>query len=104
MFDLSVWTTVVLLLAFLVCAGITLPNATALALMPFSKNIGSASSLVGFVQLGTGALAAAIVGLLDIEGAMPLAIVLAGCAAAALIVLKSTVSKRVSAVSEGATG
>jgi DHA1 family bicyclomycin/chloramphenicol resistance-like MFS transporter len=103
-FDLNVWTTVALLLAYLVCAGITLPNAVALALMPFTKNIGSASSLVGFLQLGTGALAAAIVGLLDIEGAMPLAIVLAGCAVAALVTLKSTSFKSVSAVSEGATG
>lgn len=104
MFDLSVWMTVGLLLGFLICAGVTLPNATALALMPFSKNIGSASSLVGFLQLGTGALAAAIVGVLDIEGSMPLAIVLAGCAAAGFAVLESSDLKRVGAASEGAAG
>jgi DHA1 family bicyclomycin/chloramphenicol resistance-like MFS transporter len=103
-FDLDVRATVALLLVFLFCAGITLPNAVALALAPFSKNIGSASSLVGFLQLGTGALAAALVGLLDIEGSMPLAILLAALSAAGLAVLESSESKRVRAVSEGATG
>jgi DHA1 family bicyclomycin/chloramphenicol resistance-like MFS transporter len=34
----------------------TYPNAAAIALAPFSRNVGSASALLGFIQMGTGAL------------------------------------------------
>jgi MFS transporter, DHA1 family, multidrug resistance protein len=102
LFGLGLWQTVALLFVFLLCAGLTYPNAAALALEPFSRNIGSASSLLGFLQLGTGAVAAAIVGLLDIKGPMPLAIVLASCSAAGWAVLKSAEMKRSKAVTEGA--
>ncbi len=102
LFSLGLWQTVALLFVFLLCAGLTYPNAAALALEPFSRNIGSASSLLGFLQLGTGAVAAAIVGLLDIKGPMPLAIVLASCSAAGWAVLRSADMKRSKAVTEGA--
>lgn len=99
---LGLWQTVALLFVFLLCAGVTYPNAAALALEPFSRNIGSASSLLGFLQLGTGAVAAAIVGLLDIKGPMPLAIVLASCSVAGWAVLKSAEMKRGKVATEGA--
>jgi DHA1 family bicyclomycin/chloramphenicol resistance-like MFS transporter len=85
--ELSKWQTVALLLMFLHCAGITYPNAAALALKPFTKNIGSASSLLGFLQLGLGAVAAALVGVLDLTGPLPMAFVMAICSAAGWIVL-----------------
>jgi DHA1 family bicyclomycin/chloramphenicol resistance-like MFS transporter len=72
---------VALLFLFLLCAGVTYPNAAALALEPFSKNIGSASALLGFLQLGLGSLAAAFVGLLDDSGARPMAVVMSVCSA-----------------------
>jgi MFS transporter, DHA1 family, multidrug resistance protein len=86
--DLGKWETVALLFVFLHCAGITYPNAAALALEPFSKNIGSASSLLGFLQLGFGALAAALVGLLDVAGTLPMAMVMSTCSAGGWAVLK----------------
>lgn len=86
--DLSKWETVALLFVFLHCAGITYPNAAALALEPFSKNIGSASSLLGFLQLGFGAVAAALVGLLDVEGTLPMAVVMSACTAVGWGILK----------------
>lgn len=49
--------TIILFFAFLLCLGILSPNATALALAPFGKNAGSASALLGFLQIGAGALA-----------------------------------------------
>ena len=49
--------TIILFFAFLLCLGILSPNATALALAPFGKNAGSAAALLGFLQIGTGALA-----------------------------------------------
>lgn len=87
--DLGKWATVALLFVFLHCAGITYPNAAALALKSFTKNIGSASSLLGFLQLGMGALAAALVGVLDLTGPVPMAFVMATCSTAGWIVLRS---------------
>ncbi len=84
---LGLWMTVGILLVFLLCAGVTYPNAAALALEPFSKNIGSASSLLGFIQLGTGAVAAALVGLVDVKGPMPLALVMFTCSLCGWIIL-----------------
>lgn len=87
--DLGKWPTVALLFAFLHCAGITYPNAAALALKPFTKNIGSASSLLGFLQLGMGALAASLVGVLDLTGPTPMAFVMAVCSTVGWILLRS---------------
>ncbi len=98
-FELSKWQTVALLLVFLHCAGITYPNAAALALKPFTKNIGSASSLLGFLQLGLGAVAAALVGVLDLTGPLPMAFVMAICSAAGWIVL--TMARRAGAENVG---
>jgi DHA1 family bicyclomycin/chloramphenicol resistance-like MFS transporter len=86
---LDKWTTVALLFAFLHCAGITYPNAAALALKPFTKNIGSASSLLGFLQLGLGSVAAALVGVLDLKGPVPMAVVMAICSTTGWMVLRS---------------
>jgi DHA1 family bicyclomycin/chloramphenicol resistance-like MFS transporter len=60
----------------LICAGITYPNAAALALEPFSTNVGSASSLLGFLQLGTGAVVAALVGLFSFNATLSTAAVM----------------------------
>jgi MFS transporter, DHA1 family, multidrug resistance protein len=79
--------TVLLMFAFLVCAGITYPNAAGLALEPFSKNVGSASALLGLLQLGFGAVAAALLGLLDQRGALPMAMVMSICSAVGLVIL-----------------
>jgi DHA1 family bicyclomycin/chloramphenicol resistance-like MFS transporter len=50
-------STLVFIFLFLVCVGFTYPNAAALCLAPFSKNAGSASALMGALQMGVGALA-----------------------------------------------
>lgn len=47
--------TLILFFVFLSCIGLTYPNAAAIALAPFSRNAGSASALLGFLQMGTGA-------------------------------------------------
>jgi len=103
-FDLGKWATVVLLFAFLHCAGITYPNAAALALKPFTRNIGSASSLLGFLQLGTGAMAASLVGVLDLTGPLPMAFVMAICSGAGWIVLTSAQQATRPEVGERASG
>jgi hypothetical protein len=48
--------TLAVLFCFLCCIGVTNPNASALAIAPFTRNAGSASALLGFFQLGTRAV------------------------------------------------
>ena len=56
--------TLILFFLFLSCIGLTYPNAAAMALAPFSRNVGSASALLGFLQTGTGAIISTCIGFL----------------------------------------
>ncbi|HYH55572.1 MAG TPA: multidrug effflux MFS transporter [Anseongella sp.] len=64
--------TIALLFIFLGCLGLANPNAAALSLAPFSKNTGSASALMGALQMGLGAFASACVGFFDQQSALPM--------------------------------
>ena len=85
-------TTIVLFFAYLSCLGILSPNATALALAPFGKNAGSASALLGFLQIGIGALASSGVGLFSSGSSLPAISILSATALFALLIL--TAGKR----------
>lgn len=87
--SLGMVSIIAFLFVLLGCAGVTYPNAAALALAPFSKNIGSASALLGFLQLSVGSLAAALVGVMNIKGILPTAAVISVFSAGglALVVL-----------------
>lgn len=65
--------TVAIFFVALSCLGLTNPNATALALAPFSKNVGSASALLGFLQIGVAGTASACIGLLNSSNSVPVA-------------------------------
>jgi len=69
--------TIAMFFAWLSCLGLIYPNAAVLALAPFSKNAGSASALLGFLQIGVGALSSSTVGLLDAQTALPIIVTLA---------------------------
>ncbi|PYF69388.1 multidrug effflux MFS transporter [Pedobacter nutrimenti] len=58
---LNIYSTVIFIALFLACLGLINPNAAALSLAPFSKNAGSASALLGALQMGLGALASVVV-------------------------------------------
>lgn len=58
------------------CGGVAFPNAAALALAPFTDNIGSAAALLGFLQEGLGGVIAASLGLLNGKGTLPTASVM----------------------------
>ncbi len=75
------------LFPFLCCVGLINPNAAALSMAPFEKNAGSASSLMGALQLGIGALASTMVGIFKAANAVPMAATMAATAALGLIVL-----------------
>jgi MFS transporter, DHA1 family, multidrug resistance protein len=76
-----------LLLLYLMFCGPSFPNAAALALAPFSKNVGSAAALLGFIQMGTGALASTGVGLLHASSSLPVYAMMAATAICGLGIL-----------------
>jgi DHA1 family bicyclomycin/chloramphenicol resistance-like MFS transporter len=54
---------------------------------PFSKEAGSASALLGAIQMGLGAVASAAVGWLFNGTALPMTGVMAGCAITSFLIL-----------------
>lgn len=84
---LEVFSTIFIIFIFLCCQGFVFPNTSALSLAPFSKNAGSASALLGSVQMGLGALMSALVSLLSNHTALPMTGVMAGCALISFIIL-----------------
>jgi DHA1 family bicyclomycin/chloramphenicol resistance-like MFS transporter len=79
--------TIVMIFLFLCGIGVCNPNASALSLAPFSKNAGTASSLMGAMQLGVGALSSYSISLFTNHSAMPMTIIMACSSALALAVL-----------------
>jgi DHA1 family bicyclomycin/chloramphenicol resistance-like MFS transporter len=76
----GVYSTISFFFVLLLCLGMTFPNGAASALAPFNTNLGSASSLMGFLQTCLGGLMSAAVGLFDAHGSLPVALMLFGCA------------------------
>ena len=82
----ELYLTIFLIFLFLCCQGFIFPNASALSLAAFGHNAGSASALMGAVQMGIGAGASALVSLLQNGTALPMAGVMAGCSISAFSV------------------
>ncbi len=64
------------LFLFLSSVGLIFPNASAIALAPFSHNAGAASALMGFIQMGIGAVISTSIGALDAQTPRPIVTVL----------------------------
>lgn len=69
--------TIVLFFITLGCVGMTYPNAASIALMPFGRNAGSAAAMLGFIQLGTGALISSGISFGKTSGNLPIIAILA---------------------------
>ncbi len=83
-----------LLFIMLSCLGFSFPNSSALSLAPFSKNAGSASALMGFLQMAFGALASVAVSMLSNGTMVPIVTVITGASLisfAILIILKKKI-------------
>lgn len=85
---LGLYTTIGMFFICLSCVGLINPNANALALAPFTKNIGSASALLGCTQIGIAALASSGVGLLNSTNTVPVVALLAITSSIALMILR----------------
>jgi DHA1 family bicyclomycin/chloramphenicol resistance-like MFS transporter len=76
-----------LIFLFLSCQGFTFPNCAALAMAPFKQGAGSASALLGAIQMVLGAIASAMVGLFFNATAIPMAAIMALCCVTGLSIL-----------------
>ncbi|MBS1662709.1 MAG: multidrug effflux MFS transporter [Bacteroidetes bacterium] len=85
--QLGLFSTIFFCFLFLCCQGCVFPNTSALSLAPFSRNAGTASALLGGIQMCIGALTSASVGWLSNKTAVPMSGVMAACAFTALCIL-----------------
>jgi DHA1 family bicyclomycin/chloramphenicol resistance-like MFS transporter len=79
--------TLAVMFGFMACVGITNPNGSALAIGPFSKNAGSASALLGFFQLGVGAVISTGISAATPKDTLPIIAIFAVTAAIGLAIL-----------------
>ncbi|HLX91087.1 MAG TPA: multidrug effflux MFS transporter [Puia sp.] len=83
----SMASTILFLFVILSCTGLTYPNAASLAIAPFAKNAGSASALLGFIQIGVGGLISAGVGAMPVRGTLSTSSIMAVSSLAAFLIL-----------------
>jgi DHA1 family bicyclomycin/chloramphenicol resistance-like MFS transporter len=86
------WLDLPLIIGFifllLSCVGIANPNTAALTLAPFAKNAGTASSLMGAIQMGLGSLISVFISLFEKPSVTPLCIAFLASSVLSLTVLK----------------
>lgn len=84
-----------LIFFYLLSLGFISPNAAALSLEPFTRSAGSASAMLGFIQMLMGALASAIVSYLSSHTALPMAgMMTLSAAMCALLIVGNSVRRR----------
>lgn len=90
-FVLNAWITlpffIMFLFIILACVGFTAPNTSALALAPFSKYAGSASALMGAVQMGLGAITSLLLGFLNTKTSLPMVVTMCISSSVALLII-----------------
>lgn len=84
---LGLYETIVMLFVFLGCLGISNPNTAGLTMAPFAKNAGSASALMGAIQLGLGSIASFAVGIFVKDSVAPMVLIMTVTTFVAFIVL-----------------
>ncbi len=82
----DLFVLIFMIFIFMSCQGFIFPNASALSLAAFGHNAGSASALLGAIQMSIGAGTSALVSVLQNHTALPMTGVMACCALAALFV------------------
>ena len=66
------------LCAFMLCLGLITPNAMAMALRPFTQNVGSATAMMGSIQMASSALTTAVLSYFQKDSALPMVIAMMG--------------------------
>jgi DHA1 family bicyclomycin/chloramphenicol resistance-like MFS transporter len=83
----GVFEAIVFLFLFLSSIGFINPNTVALSIAPFKKNAGTASALMGAIQMGMGALASSALSLFHSKSAEPMTLVMIITSVVAMFVL-----------------
>ncbi len=84
---LGLYQTIGMLFIYLACLGISNPNTAGLTMAPFAKNAGSASALMGAIQLGLGAIASFAVGIFVKDSIIPMVAIMTTTTITAFIIL-----------------
>lgn len=79
--------TLVMIFLCIGCLGFINPNAQALALAPFPNNAGSASALIGFLQIGIGGAISASISFFPATSSVPSAMLMIISSAMSLLIL-----------------
>jgi DHA1 family bicyclomycin/chloramphenicol resistance-like MFS transporter len=83
----ELFSTIALSFLFLCCQGCVFPNSSALSLALFGRNAGTASALMGGIQMSIGALTSATVSWLNDHTALPMTGVMTICATISFTIL-----------------
>lgn len=89
LWQLPVYITVIFILLTMACVGMLNPNAAALSLAPFKKNIGSASALSGCIQITIASLVSGALGIFKDVALITFSAVMAVAAILAFIALRT---------------
>jgi DHA1 family bicyclomycin/chloramphenicol resistance-like MFS transporter len=84
---IEMYSMIVLVFLFLSTQGFAFPNTSALSLAPFERSAGTASALMGALQLGIGALITGLVSMLSNETPIPMTAIMFMCAGVSLTLL-----------------
>ncbi len=79
--------TLFLIFAYMFFLGFLAPNTTALSLQPFTRFVGSASALLGSMQMVAGAVASGTVSYFHNETVLPMALTMTVCSTAGFCIL-----------------
>lgn len=86
---INLFWLIALIFLFLGSQGFVFPNTSALALAPFNRLAGSASALLGSLQMACGALSSGLVSYFYNGTTIPMAAVMAGCAGISMLILSA---------------
>lgn len=89
----SFWSVEIPLFIFIATLGFLMPNTTALAMAHFKAKAGSASAMLGAMQFAFAGSAALVVGIINAETSMPLALIMAFCSIVGSVIF-FTVARR----------
>lgn len=83
---LNMYATIAIIFCFIFCQGFIFPNASAYAMAPFEKNAGSASALLGFLQMVIGAASSALMGIFQDGALIAMTIIMASSTLIAFVI------------------
>jgi DHA1 family bicyclomycin/chloramphenicol resistance-like MFS transporter len=84
---LGLYGTIAFFFVCLSCIGLINPNGNALALSPFTRTVGSASALLGCIQIGLASLVSFGVGLFNTADAIPIVALMTITSSIALLII-----------------